>query len=188
MQEGKKRSTVVRTLRVPTELVASLEAEAEKDGTTLNSISTLSLTKHVKWDRSAEKFGVVGVPRSLLVALLNSIDDGRLLQLSRASLPGILRDMSVFWAHGKSNENLLEILELWGEQGLVYNIKVTRRDEGYSVVIRHDMGRKFSLMLMSALDSLWGENSKSKYVLTHDASTVTLEVESDPVQRTAESY
>ena len=62
----KKEKTRSITYRLPVKLVDEIETEAMNKNISHNVMAKQILEKYVKWDRFAEKIGIIPVPKKIL--------------------------------------------------------------------------------------------------------------------------
>jgi len=158
-----------RTFRIDADVMRTLEEEARKQGATVNGLTCRILRKYVKIGVRLEPFGMLYMPRTHMISLINAIEDNALVEIAS--------DM------GKRTAKEA-ILQLYGEfsmQSFKQYIKIYlcgyfnwasyyEEDRGSVIEVRmgHSMEDKWSLFmknfLESALEEMIGKKPNFKYV------------------------
>jgi hypothetical protein len=148
------RRTGLRTFRLPVELIAGLEKEAQDKGLSLNALMAQLGHKYLEWESKAEKFGFVPVSHPLFRDILGRMDDQALLQVGRTVLTPLWRDMAVFFYNDGSPEKVLDFLSMRSRYLPYVQTEVRRQGNVYTISVHHDLGSKWSVLLHGALDEL----------------------------------
>jgi Lhr-like helicase len=156
---AKSRRTVLKTLRLPEELALSLEKEAEEEGTTLNALCSSALTKHVEWWSRAQKLGFISTSKAMFKSVLEATDDDRLAIAVRENMPTAWKDMAMFWFGNTSLDTMIRLFTNIFKYGWEVDMSIKTKDKEYTVVLSHELGPKFSLVLMNAIDELFRKES-----------------------------
>ncbi len=158
-----------RTFRIDADVMRTLEEEAKKQGATVNGLTCRILRKYVKIGVRLEPFGMLYMPRTHIISLVNAIDD--------KPLAGIASDMgrrtakeAILQLYGElSTQSFKQFIEIY-LCGYSNWASYYEEDRGSIVEIRmgHSMGDKWSLFmksyLESALDEMVGKKPNFKYV------------------------
>ena len=147
-----KRKTIVKTFRLPEDLVSSLEREADEEGTTLSALVATILLQHREWGHTADKLGIISVSKGVLLSALESADDVKLATTARKLVPPNWRDMAMFRFHSFSMDNLVQLFSLITRYGHSANMDVKKEGKRYLMTIRHPLGPRFSILIGNAID------------------------------------
>jgi hypothetical protein len=163
---GRRAETGLKTFRLPVALVEALEKEAEDRGMSSNALASSILTRHVNWDRKAEKFGYMSIYKPYLVNLVKSMDDKELERIGREVLPSEMKDLAQFMLGGTSPKQVLEAFGLLGRFMTNSNVEIKTDGEDYRLTIHHDLGPKWNLLSKAGLDELVRNSFKSQPTFT----------------------
>ncbi len=142
--------TCIVSFRVNNELKELLQSECDIKQITLNQLLNKIVKKHVKWDRFAEEIGLVFLSKPIFRNLLSKIEDKDLQILASTFCRGTLKDATMFQKGKIDFPSILETIDIWLE-----NSHIPFRRFGTSkYVIRHDLGKKYSLYLFTAVSTL----------------------------------
>jgi hypothetical protein len=70
-----RQKTTTRTIRLPSSIDSIIQKDAKEKRTTVNSLISATLTKYAEWDRFAESFGFICLPRNGFKLIIDSLDD-----------------------------------------------------------------------------------------------------------------
>ena len=68
-------TSVTRTIRIERNVDEFLRKFADREGISVNFLVNKAIRRLVEWDVYADKFGMVSVPESLLVKMMDSVSD-----------------------------------------------------------------------------------------------------------------
>jgi hypothetical protein len=125
--------------------------DAGRRSVSLNSLVKEILTRYTEWDRYAQKFGVISISGEVFRAVLEAVDPEKLQVIARDMGSRIPKEASLLVFQKTSVDTYfagLTTLLKYGEFG-EYDVKRTR--EGYTVLLRHGLGIKWSEFLKSSL-------------------------------------
>ncbi len=172
-----KRKSVVRSFRLPADLCGELEAEVEKEGTSLNNLVVSLLTKYVKYDRHMNKLQYIPLPKRVIEMLVEATGEEFLKQIAYNFGRVTLRNEVDVWPYTQEFDDLLEFFALRMKYGGVGNVYINREGDQYTVVLRHNLGEKFSKawgwFLKGFIDAYY-EDADPTYVYAEDQLTMTL--------------
>lgn len=150
----KKKKTILKTFRFPEALAHSLQKEAADEGTTVSAQVNSIIRRYFEWDKKARESGFTMIEKSVLKALVEGSDDKTLERIGREVVPTWFEDMASFWFQESSPERILDAINLRFKFDSLMRIKITRGEEEYVVVFRHDLGPKWSIIAESAARTL----------------------------------
>ena len=152
-QEGKK---VTRSFKISKALDEAVVLEAGKQGITPSSFINRLLTQYFDWWRYASKgSSFLTLDRLVLMAMIDDIDEERIGDMARSIAIMTTRDFLRFRFGNLDSETASRFLEMmdlymhWGE------VKTIRREGGgLEVLVKHDMGIKWSIFTSEFVSSL----------------------------------
>jgi hypothetical protein len=147
-----KRKTVLRTIRIPAELAEILERDAEAKRTTVNALLVTILTKYAEWDRVAEKYGLISLPRHGFRRLLEAADEKELYEVSRELGGHRARETILFW-FGKVNlETFLAYLKAFSRYAGLAEVEIETDGVHYTMRGHHELGERWSNVLKNFME------------------------------------
>jgi len=149
----KGKLTTTRAIRIPKSLDRILQEEAEKRNISINGLISSVLTKFAEWDRHAEQFGLATLPTQVLQKLTQLADDNLMAKTGTELGPDLLRSEVIFWYKQASLDKILEWFTLFSKYSGLHKVQITKTDGDYIIVIRHEMGSKWSVHLKNYFES-----------------------------------
>ncbi len=144
---GKKRRTVLRTIRLGADVSEKMEAKAKATGSSVNSLLSSLVTRYAEWDELAQRFGFIDVSKEFFRLFLDAAEDEKLKQLTLERVAAIWSDLMRFWFGEATPDSFVKMLTRMSTYGwwLEVEPRVTGRE--YALVVRHEFNMKFSLFL-----------------------------------------
>ncbi|MBI5377088.1 MAG: hypothetical protein HZA82_00480 [Thaumarchaeota archaeon] len=176
----KKEATRSITYRLPAKLVDELETEAMQKNISQNVLIRQILEKYVKWDRFADKIGMIPIPRGILEALGE--------EMTGEDIDGVIQVMaplikeSVMFMKGKYD--LKRCIETLEDYMRASGMNSDHRVEGalHHFVIQHELGMKWSFFAEQLLKEIFHEflpNKNLKCQTSEKTVIATIELGSD---------
>ncbi len=151
---GKRKKTVLRTIRLSEEIDGLLESDAEKQNISTNALVGKILTRYVEWDRIVERLHIVSFSNAFFVALLNEVSDDTIRELAAQEAVQQIKNHAL-WDFGKTDyDTLLKTILLIGKYGIATEVSVESWGDGnYVITLRHTWGPKGAVFFRSFFDS-----------------------------------
>ncbi|QLH08282.1 hypothetical protein DSQ19_01195 [Candidatus Nitrosotenuis sp. DW1] len=176
----KKEATRSITYRLPAKLVDELETEAMQKDISQNVLVRQILEKYIKWDRFADKIGMIPIPRGILETLGE--------EMTGEDIDGVIQVMaplikeSVMFMKGKYD--LKRCIETFEDYMRASGMNSDHRIEGalHHFIIQHELGMKWSLFAEQLLKEIFHEflPSKNMKCQTSEKTVIaTIELGSD---------
>ena len=147
LKEGDKKKTVLRTIRLPSDVDEVVRTDAQSKGISENVLLNMMLRKYIESDRFNEKVGVVTVSRATFRNLLERADDDCLVAAGKVSGQERPGEMMRF-PNGHMDVNTFSgLLELLSKYNCWFNLEHTVAGEEHVFVLHHDLGSKWSTFL-----------------------------------------
>ena len=146
--------SVLKTVRFSEASARSLEKEAADEGTTVNALINSITRQHFEWDKKAQESGFTSIHKTVLKALVDGLDDKTLARIGREVVPGWFEEMAEYWFQDSSPDRILDTISLRFKFNPLMRTEMTREGDKYTVVFRHDLGPKWSILAESAAKEL----------------------------------
>jgi hypothetical protein len=152
---GFKKSAVI-SARVSEDVKNKLEDEAEMKGSTVNTLTSNILTKHVSWDRFAEDIGFVFLTKPFLRAILDEVDEKAIKLIATSICRSAIRDAVLFLKGDMSKDTIVEAFDLWfGASHIPFRHII--KDESDRYIVQHGLGKKWSIYIGAVVNILLNE-------------------------------
>ena len=176
----KKETTRSITYRLPAKLVGELETEAMQKSISQNVLVRQILEKYVRWDRFADKIGMIPVPKSILEALgkeMTGEDIGDVLEV----IVPLIKESVMFM---KGKYDLKRCIETLEDYMRATGMKSDHRIEGalHHFIIQHELGIKWSFFTEQLFKEIFHEflpDKNIKFQTTEKTVIATIELGSD---------
>jgi len=150
---GKK---VTRAFKITQALDEAVVSQAEKQGITPSSFINRLLGEYFDWSNYAAKgSGFVTLDRLVLKAMIEDLDEEKTGDIARSIAVVSTRDFLKFRFGNLDPETLFKFLDMldhymhWGD------VKTLgKEDGGVEVLVKHDMGIKWSIFISEFISSL----------------------------------
>ena len=152
---GKRRKTVLRTIRLSEDIDTILEEEARAQNISINALIGKIMTRYIEWERVVEKFDYVSFSNVFFKALISEVNDERLRAMASQEAIRQVKNQAM-WIFGKTDfDALLKIIILIGRYGIAAHTSSDFRDDGACIItVHHQWGNKGTVFLQSFFDSL----------------------------------
>lgn len=158
-----------RTFRLDTDVMRGLEEEAKKQGATVNGLTCRILRKYVRIGAKVEQMGVVALPRSDFIEIINALDEESVAKIGY-KLGSVTSKEIMLLLFGELSVSAFKqffIMFLCGYSNWTTCYEV--EDEDYlELRASHNMGEKWSKFVKNyveaSLESTLGIKPEFKYV------------------------
>jgi hypothetical protein len=171
----RKKKTVLRTIRLPEEILLELDAAAADDGISFNSLMVNLLTDYTVWQRKSRKFGFATISKQFLRMLLDSSDPVKLEKVVREKYPSVMKSMAMFWYNDSSPTSMIKVLSLISVRNWYVELNQTVEGKAHTMTFHHDLGPVFSLFLKTMIDSTVRNEFHSHPVFQEGESSLTVQ-------------
>jgi hypothetical protein len=138
------KKTVLRSIRLPTELEDRIAKDAEARGLSVNALVTSILTKYSEWDRYADKFGLVTITRAGLRTMIDGLDEESAQRIARETGSQNPREMTLFWFKKHNFDTFLSYLNIICRYGRIGEYEVEMDGRNCTILFHHGLGLNVS--------------------------------------------
>lgn len=176
----RERRTAIKTVRLTESSARSLENEAADGGTTVNALINSIIRQRYEWDKKARESGFASIQKSVLKALVEGLDDRTLARIGREVVPGWFEQMAEYWYQDSSPDRILEAVSLRFKFDPLMRVKITKEGGAYAIVLRHDLGPKWSILAESTCREIAKQFFHAEPRITRGESMVTTRFKVNP--------
>jgi hypothetical protein len=138
-------SSVTRTIRIERDVDEFLRKFAEREGISVNFLVNKAIRRLVEWDVFAEKFGMVALPGSLLVKVMDSLSDGEAADLGEWVGKNLLPEFLTFWFKEASLQTVvMGYSRLSARYARAFEYEERAKEGKWTVVFKHGSGMRWS--------------------------------------------
>lgn len=175
-----ERKTVLKTIRISDSLASSLQQEAADEGTTVNADINSILNRHFTWDKKVKEFGFVTIPKLTFMSVIDGLDDETLARIGRQVVPAMFEEMAQLWFQESTPEKILEAISTRFKFDALIRVSISKEEDLYTVVLRHDLGPKWSILSESAARELVKRFLHAEPQVSRGESVVTVRFKLKP--------
>jgi len=138
--------TVLRNVRIPKELNALLQKDANAENRTVSALVVSILTRYAEWDRFAQKFGFVAIPRTNYKRMIEAMDEQEYLTATEQD-PSTFLEMVRFWYKRIDAAAISAFSERFSKYVGTAQCEIEEKDGKYTITLQHDLGVRYSNQL-----------------------------------------
>lgn len=163
------------TVRINCEQMDKLREIARENETSLNSLIQKIFTQYLNWNERACKAGIIPINSYILEELFARMDDEEILKISDSFYRNEVRGFLLFMNNKFDVESALNSFEAWLNASAQ---EYTHCIEGckHNFVVKHNMGKKWSLFCKNTLNSLFNELGCKDIFFEIDESTFSMDL------------
>jgi hypothetical protein len=162
------------SIRIDKRVLDKLRKHAKMEGTSLNSMINSLLTFDVDWHIPAASSGWVPIPKSILTAIMEKLDDNEISDIVENVARKTLKDLVLAMKGKYATKEMLEVL---GGRSKAAGFHYSEVDEGDNIhfIMQHNMGKKWSLYFKSFYEMALNDlGCKAKFTMTDNTVTYTI--------------
>ena len=168
------------TFRLDSIILDKLQREAKQKDTSVNTLVSQVIRRHVDWHSNAAKAGFVTVRRGLLINLIDRLSEKDITSLAEYTAKKETKDFVLLLRNEYSMESALDVIETWIQiSGHPYRHEVNYTTHSY--VIQHDMGRNWSLYMAEQYRFLFEQFELKKVDFDMTDSTLDFVVDTERI-------
>jgi hypothetical protein len=158
----------------------SLQQDAADEDTSVNSLINTILGQYYGWGKKVQEFGIAELPKSMLMSLLEGCDDETLARIGRESF-AVRKEMAEFFFGDSSPKGILHLLTTRSRFNPKNQTRVTEEEGKYVIVMRHDLGPKWSIIAKNALEELVRQSFHVEPRISAGESVITARFKVNPL-------
>ena len=140
------------SFRIDSNLRESLEEEAKKNRTSLNTLVSQVLSRYADWWRYAGKLGLIPVSKDLLRDVFKSLDKPELEELGTRFAETSGREHVLYLFQQVSLGTVIQFLDLWSSHFDAYEHRYDGTMHFYTV--HHDVNLNFSIFVKEFVSTM----------------------------------
>jgi hypothetical protein len=159
------------TIRLDKRVLRRLRHEAKEKKISTNVLISQIFSEHLEWHSTAARAGFVAVRRGTILKLLENTSEEEIATIAKFIGTRESKDFVLLLRHEYSLSSAMDVIETWIRiSGYSYDHEV--RQGMHSLVIHHDMGKKWSIYLSEIYKSVFEEFGQTGATFTFTDNTV----------------
>jgi hypothetical protein len=174
-----KRTTATITFRIDSNIMQKMNAKAEQEDISLNTLVNQILKRYVEWDMYEGKAGMVPVNKSVLKKLFEGLEKEEVVNMSQDLAKNAVYNIALFM-NGKSRLDTDSFVS-WFLSRMKNCSEITENAENYTntYILKHDLGENWSLYHKTVLESIFTEYLQKPIQTSITDSTLIFTFEND---------
>ena len=174
-EEKEKSKSENFTIRIDPKILKTIRSYAKSQKSTVNSVINELLSQSVEWDITAARAGWFPMPKEIIVTLFERIPEDHLLSFGRKYGKKATREM-LLTMRGKGDvDDMVSIIRSRSKASNFHYSEIDDVDS-LKILIRHDMGTRFSKYLIAFYDESFKElKCKAEFDFTENTFSVIID-------------
>jgi hypothetical protein len=162
--------SLTMTFRLNESVLKKMKEEAENHDISLNTLANQIFKRYVEWDSYEPRLGMIPMARPVVIQLFENISEDKIIDIATKVGRTVVKDIALFMKHKIDIDTFLE----WFETRMkIASVEVSHQkpdsiQKEHSYIIKHDLGKNWSLfhktIFESILQELLGKALKNVYV------------------------
>ncbi len=148
----KNEKTETITARINKETLNKIRSYAKTESTTINSAINQLLSHAADWDIVAAKTGWIPIPKDVLVAYFEKLDDKTIMEVAEISGEHVPKDLLLAMRGKFDVSGWISVLRSRAKAAGFHFSEIVE-DDHVKFVMKHDMGLKWSTYFLTYYDA-----------------------------------
>ncbi|WP_100182352.1 hypothetical protein [Candidatus Nitrosotenuis aquarius] len=148
----KNEKTETITARISKKTLDKLRSYAKSENITINSAINQLLSHAMDWDVVAAKTGWIPIPKDVLMAYFERLDDKTIMEVADLAGQHVPKDMLLAMRGKTDAEEWISVLRSRAKAAGFHFSEIVE-DDFVKFVMKHDMGLKWSIYFQTYYDS-----------------------------------
>ena len=176
-EKGQKKATTTITFRINSDVMRKINANAEQEDISLNTLINRILKRYSEWDMYEGKAGMIPVNRRVIKTLFEGLSKEEVVKMSREVAKNEVYNIALFMK-GKSKLDVDSFIS-WFLSRMKNCTEITENKENYNktYILKHDLGENWSLYHKTVLDSIFMDYLQTPIQTSITDSTIVFAVD-----------
>ncbi|MDQ4012251.1 MAG: type II toxin-antitoxin system HicB family antitoxin [Thermoproteota archaeon] len=176
-EKAQRRATTTITFRINSDVMRKINAKAEQEDISLNTLINRILKRYSEWDMYEGKAGMISVNRRVIKTLFEGLSKEEVVKMSREVAKNEVYNIALFMK-GKSKLDVDSFIS-WFLSRMKNCTEITENKENYSkiYILKHDLGENWSLYHKTVLDSIFMDYLQTPLQTSITDSTIVFTVD-----------
>jgi len=143
---GNERKTVLKSIRMTEAEEEILRKDAESKGVTFNALVSSLITRYIEWDRLAERYGFVALPRQSLRYLVSLLDKEQLEKFGKETGSSNASGIAMFWFKRLDTQTFQNFLSISAKYCKIWDYELGRHGLNFVLTVHNDIDPAYSLV------------------------------------------
>jgi hypothetical protein len=176
---NKSKGSEIVSLRLSVDLVERLRGEATKNRINLNAQAAMILQDHLELNSPAFAVGLFPFPKKIVSSMIKDLDEKQIEELSKQMTQVHFIDLSHMTPGAGNMESFIKTLEIWARQS-GFPIRDMSDGDTRTIIIKHDMGEKWSHFLSFSIREYLGHFEQIKLEIEIPGEMLVIKITNPP--------
>jgi hypothetical protein len=140
------RKTVLKTIRLSHAEEEILRREAKAKGVTFNALVSTLITRFIEWDRFADKYGFIALPRQSFRYLTSLLHEEQLEKFGRETGLRNASAIAHFWFKRLGVETFLNFLSVSAKYCGIWHYEIDRQGPNFVLTVHSDIDPAYAVV------------------------------------------
>ncbi len=168
-----KKKTATITFRFDTEIIDKLQKEAKNHQVTTNTLATQALKRFLEWDIYQQRVGLVSLNKPVFVKIFQNLKEKEIIEIASTMGKDEMKDVALFMKGETDAKSFMD----WFEMQILkssFNVIHMIDDGTHTFVMKHDLGKNWSLYNKTILELIFEELFQKKIDVKYDKNMFAL--------------
>lgn len=171
-RSGKK--TEVTSFRLESNALTEMRKIAENEKVSLNTLVSQIFDQYTNWSHSATKAGFVPLPKTVLIKILDNLDDDEIIDVANYVANEQIKSLLLVVRKAYTTEDFVKGLEYWTKASNFHFSHVEKLNNTHQYIMQHDMGKKWSFYYKHVFEKIFVQLGAKKPDIDTTDSTVVI--------------
>ena len=139
----RKRESTVSSIRIPTDISQTIRKDADSSGLSFNALTLKILTRYTEWDRYTQKIGFVSMPREMLRAIIDVVDQDALNKIA-LGLASSYKESTLLWFKEINVKTFFEFFRIASYYSGLIEYDLKSDGKNFTITLHHQLGERWS--------------------------------------------
>jgi hypothetical protein len=141
-----ERKTVLKSIRISKTEEEILRKDAESKGITFNALVSTLITRYIEWDRLAERYGFIALPRQSFRYLISLLDEKQLEKFGKETGLRNAPAITLFWFKRLDRQTFLNFISISAKYCKIWDYEVGRQGTDFLLTVHNDIDPAYSVV------------------------------------------
>jgi hypothetical protein len=159
-------------------MVKNLKNDAEFEKVSVNSLAIRIFSNHISWEKYERKVGLLPMTKVFLENVIAKMTEEEVMSLAEKNEKDYFKSILIFMKRERSKKEFINILRSWLSVSWMQHIVELKDDGNYYFIIRHELGKNWSLYIKTLLSELYRDSFDDDINIKTTRSTISIVIPS----------
>jgi hypothetical protein len=159
-------------------MVKNLKNDAEFEKISVNSLAIRIFSNHISWEKYERKVGLLPMTKVFLENVIAKMTEEEVMSLAEKNEKDYFKSILIFMKRERSKKEFINILRSWLSVSWMQHIVELKDDGNYYFIIRHELGKNWSLYIKTLLSELYRDSFDDDINIKTTRSTISIVIPS----------